>query len=622
MKYLVFGGNGWLGKQIVALLKKEKKNDVIVSDIRVDNEFELIQELNEYSSTDRVVCVIGRTRGEGTNNIDYLEGRDKMSINIRDNLYSPILLALHCKDRNIHMTYIGTGCIFNDTEKKRHFTESEDPNYFGSSYSIVKGYTDRLMRSKILCGDVLNIRIRMPVTDIPEKNNFITKLVSYDHIIDIPNSVTVLPNLLPYLLQLIEMAYKGTINFVNPGAISHGRVMQLYKQFVNHSYLWKHFSLEEQDKILLSGRCNTVLSTTKLTTLFPDMLTAEQAIIECMKRYREKVCFNPKVILITGGLGFIGSHVLEYLFHKYPTYTFINYDCMTYAANSKNISNTIKNSDRYAFVKGDVLNFDMFKQTLLKYNVDTVMHFAAESHVDISFKQTLLFTKTNINGSHNVFEACLECKDQIKRLIHVSTDEVYGGTDIKMGENNCIIQSPTNPYAASKAAAECIAQSYINSFKLPIIITRGNNVYGERQLIEKVIPKFITRIEKQLPLQIHGDGSAKRSFIHVKDVNRAFDIILHYGSDFQVYNIGTNNEVTIKGLANIIKNQMNKSVPNEFTVDRKFNDHRYFIDTTKLMSLGWRTKISFHEGLQETIQWYKNNPNYWEKETITKAISV
>lgn len=281
MKIAIFGANGWIGQQIQLLLQEPWQ--VIVPTIRADDATAVAKFL-DGEKPDRVLSVIGRTRGPGYSTIDYLEdepkSHDKLVLNMRDNLYAPLTLALACTSRNIHYTYLGTGCIFSYTDLKSTFDEDDDPNFFGSGYSVVKGYTDRLMRQ---LPQVLQVRIRMPLTADKSPYNFITKITSYAQICSVENSMTVLPTLLPILLNMIENKTTGTINLTNPGTICHNRILQLYKELVDPSFTWINFTEDEQNEILRSKRSNNYLDTQRLQTLYPNVPCIEDAVIECLK---------------------------------------------------------------------------------------------------------------------------------------------------------------------------------------------------------------------------------------------------------------------------------------------------------------------------------------------------
>lgn len=264
MKFLLFGHKGWIGKQLFELLKLNSDIEIITTDIRVDN-YDEIEKFIINTKPDRIISVIGRTYGDNMNSIDYLEQKGNLKININDNLYSPLNLALISNKYNIHFTYMGTGCIFNGYEQE--YTENNEPNFFGSSYSIVKGFTDKIMKK---FDNTLNVRIRMPITDdITSNRNFINKIINYKKICSMNNSMTVLPDLLPLMIDMIMKKEIGTINLTNPGYISHNEILELYKENINPDFKWENMTIEEQNKILLSERSNNILNTEKLQKLYP-----------------------------------------------------------------------------------------------------------------------------------------------------------------------------------------------------------------------------------------------------------------------------------------------------------------------------------------------------------------
>ncbi|CAH1781323.1 unnamed protein product [Owenia fusiformis] len=287
---------------------------------------------------------------------------------------------------------------------------------------------------------------------------------------------------------------------------------------------------------------------------------------------------------------------------------------LDYCASLKNLDH-LKGKTNYKFIQADICESDFMRYIFQSEKIDTVLHFAAQSHVDNSFWSSLDFTRTNVYGTHVLVNAAYENK--VKKFIHVSTDEVYGGNSTVALDEEAKM-NPTNPYAASKAAAECIVSSYWESFKFPVVITRGNNVYGPHQYPEKVIPKFISLLERDRTLFIQGSGNAIRNFIHATDVAAAFDTILHKGESGQVYNIGTDFEMSVLELAKFLIKKM-KGITGEdeiakfleYVEDRPFNDYRYPMDCGKLQSLGWEPKIKFSDGIQSTIDWYKLNFGNW-----------
>jgi len=314
-------------------------------------------------------------------------------------------------------------------------------------------------------------------------------------------------------------------------------------------------------------------------------------------------------LLVTGGCGFIGSNFINYIFTK-KKYNIINLDAMYYCANENNINKNIKNSNNYTFIKGNLSSTDLITHILLFYKINEIIHFAAQSHVQHSFDDSLQYTQDNIVGTHTLLECC-RLYGKITKFIHISTDEVYGESMLSIETNKKTERSllcPTNPYAATKAAAELIAQSYYHSYNMPIIITRGNNVYGPNQYPEKIIPKFIMQLKNNNKITIQGDGSCVRAFLHSYDVSTAFEIILNKGLIGEIYNIGSddNTEYSVLQVAQFlikkIKNTNNYKEWIEYIEDRPFNDKRYYISNQKLKALGWNIEVDFISGITMLIQ--------------------
>jgi dTDP-4-dehydrorhamnose reductase len=285
--WLLFGGNGWIGKQFQEILKKNNVKYIIPS-TRMDD-IKSVEMLLIEHSPERVISLIGRTSGKGCSNIDYLElGRPQLVENVRDNFFAPVCMALLCYKYNIHFTYLGTGCIFTYVEGQMSFTEEDEPNFFGSSYSIVKGFTDRYMH--ILDDSVLNLRIRMPITeDLKSQRNFIYKITHYEKICSIPNSMTVLPELLPIAFDMINNKKTGTYNLCNPGVISHNEILDMYIKYIDPKFTYKNFSVEEQALILKAERSNNEIDTSKLTNEYPDVLPIYEAIEKILKNFPYKI---------------------------------------------------------------------------------------------------------------------------------------------------------------------------------------------------------------------------------------------------------------------------------------------------------------------------------------------
>ncbi|RIA80288.1 hypothetical protein C1645_792874 [Glomus cerebriforme] len=328
----------------------------------------------------------------------------------------------------------------------------------------------------------------------------------------------------------------------------------------------------------------------------------------------EPVCPNIKNILVTGGAGFIGSFLVRKLVLLYPEFNIVVIDKLDYCASLNNLL-MINGMPNYSFIKGDIMSSDLVTSILKEKEIDTIYHLAAQTHVDNSFGDSLEFTQNNVLGTHVLLEAAKA--HNIKRFIHVSTDEVYG--EVAKTSPDCheeSILAPSNPYSATKAAAECLVISYYKSFGLPIIITRSNNIYGPCQYPEKICSKFICSLIRDGKCYIHGDGSNSRKYLYVGDLVDALDLILNSGQIGEIYNIGSNFEISNLDLAKILLEQFNIDEKKhirylEFVKDRPFNDLRYAIDDTKLRELGWKPKIGWDYGIKKTIDWYKENCDKW-----------
>ena len=319
-------------------------------------------------------------------------------------------------------------------------------------------------------------------------------------------------------------------------------------------------------------------------------------------------------LLVTGCCGFIGSNFVNHYFKTNSEVEIVNLDAMYYCAAETNIDEDIRNSNRYHLIKGNLCSFDLIANILNIYQIDTVIHFAAQSHVQNSFDDALQYTRDNVVGTHTLLEACRKYS-KIVRFIHISTDEVYGESMISENEekkHEGSVLCPTNPYAATKAAAELIAKSYYHSFKMPIIITRGNNVYGPNQYPEKLVPRFIQQLLEGNPVTIQGDGSNVRALLHVNDVCSALQLVLEKGQIGEIYNIGSDDdqEFTVSRVAEIliekIMNTQQYSKWITYIEDRPFNDKRYYISNQKVKDLGWVIRTDFDTGIDELIQKMKH----------------
>ena len=310
-------------------------------------------------------------------------------------------------------------------------------------------------------------------------------------------------------------------------------------------------------------------------------------------------------VLVTGGLGFIGSNFINHLLST-TDHTVINVDKCDYMARERNVPE----GPRYTYIRGDITEQYHMRHIFREHQPDVVIHFAAQSCVTKSFDLAFEYTKDNVLGTHVLLETAKEY-GKLSRFIHISTDEVYG--EVGPTETSCEHSplNPSNPYSASKAAAEIYVRAYTNAFHLPCIITRGNNVFGPQQYPEKVVPLFITQILNEIPVTIHGDGSTRRNFVHVDDVSRAVALILNKGEVGKTYNIGSSHEYSVLEVYEKLKSLMGRGTA-EFVKDpRAFNDSRYCIDSSELRNLGWSEDPSFDSKLKETVQWYMNNPSWY-----------
>lgn len=318
-------------------------------------------------------------------------------------------------------------------------------------------------------------------------------------------------------------------------------------------------------------------------------------------------------ILVTGGAGFIGSNFILYIMDKYPDYKIVNLDSLTYAGNLKNLK-TIEKNKNYKFIKGDICNKNIVEKAM--QGCDMVVHFAAESNVDRSIKSSQVFIETNIMGTHVLLEVARA--KNIKRFHHVSTDEVFGTLSLKnlkekFTENTPY--SPRSPYSASKAGSDHLVRAYIETYDFPATISNCTNNYGPYQFMQTIIPLFITRALSKKNLPIYGKGNAVRDYLYVKDHCNAIDLIIHKGKIGETYCIGGDSEKNGIEIADTILDLLKKPRNlKTFVTDRKGHDMRYAVDHSKITKeLGWKPEVTFKEGIEKTINWYKDNESWWKK---------
>lgn len=318
-------------------------------------------------------------------------------------------------------------------------------------------------------------------------------------------------------------------------------------------------------------------------------------------------------LLVTGGCGFIGSNFIRYELEKHSFINIVNLDKLTYAGNLENLLDIHKKyKDRYAFVKGDILDAELVKQTIAENRIDIIINFAAESHVDRSIRDSSEFMRTNILGVQTLLDIAKQAG--IKRFIQISTDEVYGDLPDEGYFREETPLAPNSPYAASKASADMLVGAYFHTYQLPVIITRCSNNYGPYQFPEKFIPLIIINALQSKALPIYGDGTNVRDWIHVKDHCSAIDLVLQRGEIGEIYNIGANNERTNIDIAKFVLKRLGKTETLiKFVKDRLGHDRRYAINADKIKkALGWKPVYDFKDGLKQTISWYIKNENWWK----------
>jgi len=317
-------------------------------------------------------------------------------------------------------------------------------------------------------------------------------------------------------------------------------------------------------------------------------------------------------LLVTGGAGFIGSNFVHHVLAAHPDYRVVNLDKLTYAGNLENLR-AVEKHDRYTFVHGDICDVDLVRSLLRKHEINAIVNFAAESHVDRSILGASEFVRTNVMGTTVLLEVSKE--HQLSKFVHVSTDEVYGSLGSQGRFTEVSPLHPNSPYAASKASADLLCLAYQHTFALPVVITRCSNNYGPYQFPEKLIPLMIANALADKPLPVYGDGGNVRDWIHVLDHCSAIDAVLHKGVPGQVYNIGGNSERKNIEVVKIILQALGK--PESliaFVKDRPGHDRRYAIDGSKIDSeLGWQPSVAFETGIARTIEWYRENTAWWQR---------
>ncbi|CAF1208560.1 unnamed protein product [Rotaria sordida] len=486
-----------------------------------------------------------------------------------------------------------------------------------SSINVVQNAKDELIN---LFSNVIHAKLYTSITDEDLNEIILLKRLNslWKHDPEQAHHITILSDILPILLALIhDGKAQGQIDVCNKGTIS----LNWLEQFISNqseSEINIPQIIDTDDFIDQFEKWNKEMISPETRHLYQASFVVPNAS-KSIGQYLQQKLINrnqntTRILLVTGGCGFIGSTFINHWLEKYPEDKIINIDRLDPVSNIKNIQNST--SSNYSLIVADVANKDIVLHLMKQYNITHIFHFAVQAHLDNSFGNSITFTESNVFGTHSVLEAT-RIYGKIIKFIHISTDEVYGETPVGSYQETSLL-NPMNPYAATIAAAECLVKSYGDSFKLSYCIIRLSNVYGPRQHIEKGIPIFINSLLNEQNLVIHGDGKQIRNYTYVDDVINAIDIIFNKGKTKMIYNIGTKDQLSV---LDIVKKLFKKIQPNKKLEDiiiydkpRSFTDKRYSTTTSgAAKTLGWQAQVSFDEGLDKTIQWYKQNPNYWNK---------
>ena len=550
----------------------------------------IIQYFRDYMIDVRVIYI----KDDELNHHLQVAGLERVILsNLVQNLqinqsYMPIYLSELCRKNNIHLTYINQEMNWGD----------ENLHYIKKLLSLNE--------------NSLYLNLWMLVNEDLQKNseNMLLKIIHNTSDFDINGKyyISNTIDICPILYDLIRQKSNGSYELANPTPIEFVNLVQLYKEY---------FAVDLKN----DGNTPQYKSHTEIDTKLMEqkyfILPSYQSLQRLFKKIRKNTVIVKDVslhsrttVLVTGGYGFIGSNLVHYLYHKYPKCKIINIDRLDYCSRKENLDDLI-NSERVKCYDIDLSETKIIEEILNQHNVEYVFHLAAQSHVDNSFNNSLQFSKDNVYATHSLLEACKNYGKLI-RLLHVSTDEIYGETLQLQPFMENELPNPTNPYAATKVGAEYIVQSYYHCFELPVIIVRGNNVYGPRQYPEKMIPKFITAVLNNQPCTIAGNGLMQRNFIFVEDVCYGLVTVIEKGLIDNIYNIGTSDEKSVLDIARIIINVIKGSNVNvdeyiQYVKDRYYNDFRYSINANKIRSLGWKPNMTFQEGLIKTIQFYTEN---------------
>lgn len=509
--------------------------------------------------------------------------------------FVPLLIAEVAERRGIHMTYID-----------RASSRENGLETFG--------YMDRLLSMRY---GMLRLNLWTLMNDdlsSPDNGLVACLLNETERVLEDEVNITVAPSIFPLIYDMVHTQKTGRYDMSNPTTISYGKIRQLYDEYLssNNDVLVTHSSTST---VVCKG---TDVANTKTLEEEYFVLPSYQALQRLMKTIRKSSTINRRIhlehkctILVTGGFGFIGSNLIHMLYHQYPKCQIVNIDRLDYCSRHENLDGVMK-SDRVQCYETDLCETSKVHDILVSHQVDYVFHLAAQSHVDNSFNNSLEFSRDNVFATHSLLEACKNY-GKIKRFLHVSTDEIYGETLQMTPFGETELPNPTNPYAATKVGAEYIAKSYFHCFELPIVMVRGNNVYGPRQYPEKMIPRFITATLRERPCTVAGNGLMQRNFLYVEDMCRGLLCVMEKGVIDEIYNIGSEDEMSVLTIARRILESIGVDADNtnptriQFVKDRFYNDFRYSIDSSKIRALGWKPITNFHDGLLKTIDYYREN---------------
>lgn len=571
---------------IVTKFLASKGVDIEIREIPMDLSSEMNIVLTSGNSPDRVVMSNFKSDSMFTTS-HYLE------------FYVPMYLSQLCEDSHVHFSYLTqdyTSPMNVAPLIRKLFQKKKNVLYVNMSMFMDED-TDKVENSLI---------------DMIQHNCAYEKDTAY--------YVSVTKDTFPILYDVILCGKTGIFELTNPTPILHSTVTSMYREYMN-------IKGEEEDPSQSNEHVEKSLASVHIDTWRVEeeyfILPSYQAIQRLIKRIRKSCTFQRDVnltvrtnIMVTGGYGFIGSNLIHYLYHTFPKCLIVNIDRLDYCSRRENLEGLL-DSERVKSHEIDLCCTEKVEKILRDHEIDYIFHLAAQSHVDNSFNNSLQFSRDNMYGTHSLLEAAKNY-GKIIRFLHVSTDEIYGETLQKQSFAEDVLPNPTNPYAATKVGAEYIVKSYFHCFELPIIIVRGNNVYGPRQYPEKMIPKFITSILQKSPCTVAGNGLMQRNFIFVEDVCSGLVKVMQNGGIDEIYNIGSDDEKSVMGTAQTLLRIMTgmDSGYDECIVhvkDRYYNDFRYSINSEKIRGLGWAPKVSFEEGLKKTIQFYTENISLYNK---------